>query len=478
MTTPRTPFSLLTHLAGDPEQVAIFSDEAAIESWLAVERALAQAQGEHSVIDAADASAIVGAARRENISTERLWESTRNVGYPILGLVREIAAALPEGPNGRVHYGATTQDIMDSGLALQLVRSMAALDRKLEQFGNMLARRVEQNASTVMAARTHAQQAVPTTFGATLSTLLSQVGRQRERILQAAPRIGVVSMFGAGGTSAGYGPKSVEVRARVAELLGLENSGVPWHVDRDTLAEFGWLCVTITATCAKLARNIIDLSRTEIGEVFEPYSIHRGASSTMPQKVNPISSEIIIGLAGTAGALASALPRIQEAGHERSAGEWQIEWHVIPQLALLAGSALGEATLIAAGMRVDADRMLSNLDLDGGLVMAEAQMIQLARALGREHAHDLVYEAATFARREGSVLGEALQAVAEDKGTLHLLPRPLVRPTDYLGEAQRICQTAVSEWRNRRSWHPTLADRHVNELATNFGQLAEDGSVG
>jgi hypothetical protein len=161
------------------------------------------------------------------------------------------------------------------------------------------------------------------------------------------------------------------------------------------------LCATIAAACARLARNVIDLSRTEIGEVFEPYNAHRGASSTMPQKVNPISSEVIIGFAGTAGALASSLARAQEAGHERAAGEWQIEWQVIPQLAALAGSALAEALVIVDGMRVDADRMRANLELDGGLVMAEAQMIQLADAMGREDAHDLVYEAATRARLSG-----------------------------------------------------------------------------
>ncbi|GAA3694949.1 adenylosuccinate lyase [Arthrobacter ginkgonis] len=462
--TNRSPFSLLTHLAGDQEQLDIFSDEAAIESWLAVERALAQAQGELGVIGSEDAAAIVGAAHRGNVSEQRLWESTRNVGYPILGIVREISATLPEGPNGRVHYGATTQDIMDSALALQLVRSLASLDRRLARFGDALAERVTEHEGTVMPGRTHAQQAVPTTFGAILATLLGQVTRQRERLAQAAPRIGVISMFGAGGTSAAYGPRSAQVRTRVAELLGLEDTGISWHVDRDGLAEFGWLCATIAATCAKLARNIVDLSRTEIGEVFEPYSSHRGASSTMPQKVNPISSEVIIGLSGTAGALASALARIQEAGHERAAGEWQIEWHIIPQLAVLAGSALSEALVIAEGMRVDSDRMLANLQLDGGLVMAEAQMIQLADAMGREHAHDLVYEAATRARTEGTVLADALRAVAQEHGTAHLLPETLVGPANYLGEARTMCETSIRQWRQAPALPAAWGERPVVDL--------------
>ncbi|WP_369021716.1 class-II fumarase/aspartase family protein [Paenarthrobacter ureafaciens] len=443
-----TPFSLLMHLVGDERQAELFSPAESVESWLAAERALALAQAELGIIAHDDAQAIAKAAVPANVDAERLWGSARNVGYPILGIVREIAAALPDGANGRVHYGATTQDIMDTGLALQLKRSMKLLDEELGQVGDRLAEQVATHSDTIMAGRTHAQQAVPTTFGATLASLLGQFTRQRERLVQALPRIAVVSMFGAGGTSAAYGAQSVALRARVAELLGLENTDVPWHVDRDGLAEFGWLCVTITATCAKLARNIVDLSRTEIAEVFEPYSPHRGASSTMPQKVNPISSELIIGLSGTAGALASSLARIQEAGHERSAGEWQIEWQVIPQLASLAGSALRETFVIVDGMRVDAERMRRNMELDGGLVLAEAQMIQLAAEMGREEAHDLLYAASTRARETGSVLADSLRAVATEQGLDSLLPDNLVQAVDYLGEAGFICEAAVSKWRS------------------------------
>jgi 3-carboxy-cis,cis-muconate cycloisomerase len=342
----RSPFSLLLHLAGDEEQLGIFSQQNSMESWLAAERALALAQTEHGVISRDDADAIVAVARLCNVDDETLWNTARRVGYPVLGLVREVCAGLPPGPDGRVHFGATTQDIMDTGLALQMARSLAALDRALGRLGDALARRVAEHAGTVMAARTHAQQAVPTTLG----TLLAQFTRQRERLAQAAPRIALVSLFGAGGTAAALGPRSAEVRATVADLLGLHHTDVPWHVDRGGVAEFGWLCATVTATCAKLARNVVDLSRTEIGEVFEPFESHRGASSTMPQKVNPISSEIVIGLAGTAGALTSSLARLQEAGHERAAGEWQIEWQVVPQLAVLAGTALSETLIIVKGL--------------------------------------------------------------------------------------------------------------------------------
>lgn len=315
MTAPPThtqgsPFSLLTLLAGDGEQAEIFGADSAVESWLAAERALAFAQAEHGVLSREDAAAIVAAARAKNIDNAALWSTARVVGYPVLGLVRQVAATLPPGPDGRVHFGATTQDIMDTGLALQLARSLAALDRQLTAVGDALAARVEEYADTVMAARTHAQQAVPTTYGATLGTLLAQLARHRERLAQAAPRIARVSLFGAGGTSAALGPHASAIRASMARLLELHDSGLPWHVDRDGVAEYGWLCATITAACARFARNIVDLSRTEVAEVFEPFESHRGASSTMPQKVNPIASELIIGASGAAGSLTSALVRM------------------------------------------------------------------------------------------------------------------------------------------------------------------------
>lgn len=465
MNTPvRSPFSLLWQMAANGEQRAIFDEDSCVESWLATERALALSQAELGVIDREDAEAIVDAARLTNIDHAELWKVGKNVGYPILGLVRQVAAHLPEGPNGRVHYGATTQDIMDTGLALQMTRSLAALDAQLQRLGDALTARVKEHASSVMPGRTHAQQAVPTTFGATLATLLEQVRRQRERLAEALERVRVVSLFGAGGTNAAEGPHSAEIRAGVAQRLGLKDPVVPWHTDRDVLAEYGWVCASICATVAKFGRNIVDLSRTEIAEVFEPYNSHRGASSTMPQKVNPISSELMIGISAVAGALSSALARIHEAGHERAAGEWQAEWHVIPELGVLAGSALDEAIVVAEGMRVDTDRMRKNLELDGGLIMAEAQMIQLADAMGREHAHDLVYEASTRARETDRVLADVLPEVAREQGRADLLPERLVGPADYVGEAPRIVREATARWAAQA--RVSVDDRPFSALAT------------
>ncbi|MCU1649365.1 MAG: 3-carboxy-cis,cis-muconate cycloisomerase, partial [Pseudonocardia sp.] len=370
MLPPR--FEMLVGLYGDEPTGRLLSAEATIDSWLRVEAALATAQGELGVLAREDSAAIVAAATLDNIDAELLWEQARNVGYPILSLVRQIDEALPAARRGHVHYGATTQDIMDSGLAVQLDAAARRLGELLGDFGDALAELAERHVDTVIAGRTHALHAVPTTFGAKIAGYLGELARHRDRLDAARSRVAVVSLFGAGGTSAAYGERAAALRARVAELLGLAGADVPWHVARDNIAEFGLVCALLAASCARFAREVVDLSRTEIAEVAEVAGHHRGASSTMPQKINPIGSEAIIGLSATTGALSSALFRIMEAGHERAAGEWQAEWQVLPQLISLSAAALTTAASTAGGLQVFPEAMRANLDVDGGLIMAEA----------------------------------------------------------------------------------------------------------
>jgi 3-carboxy-cis,cis-muconate cycloisomerase len=439
-------FKLLPELFGDGGMADVFSAESTVSAWLRVEAALARAQADAGVLTESDAEAIAGACVLTNIDLERLWREAVNVGYPILPLVRMIAAALPEGPNGRVHYGATTQDIMDSALSLQMGEALDRLLVLLGEFGDALSRLVEEHAGTVIAARTHAQQAVPTTFGAKIAVLLAEVTRQRERLRAAARTVRIVSLFGAGGTSAALGAQAATVRKGMALRLGLRTTDVPWHVARDGVVEFGVACAGVTATAARFAREVVDLSRTEVAEVREAGGHHRGASSTMPQKANPIGCEAIIGMSGTAGALSSALFRAMEAGHERAAGEWQVEWYVVPQLAELGAGALATAAQVAGGLRVFPQAMRDNLDAEGGLIMAEAYMMRLAPALGRERAHDLVYEAAGRARAERRTLAETLRELATP-GDAAVLGELSITPDSYLGDVEAICTAALAAWR-------------------------------
>lgn len=439
------PFRLLDRLYADEGMTAIFSEERTIGTWLQTEAALANAQAAAGVLSREDAEAIAAVAVMDTIDASRLWTESRNVGYPILPLVRMLAAALPAGPNGRVHYGATTQDIMDTGLALQLSSALLRLDELTLSLGDRLARHLEEHRGTVMAARTHAQQAVPTTFGAKLAVFLTEFARHRERLREAHPRLAVLSLFGAGGTSAALGPAVAEVRTHMARELRLSPAQVPWHVARDGVAEFGHLCALLAATCCRLGREVIDLARTEIDELHESSGHHRGASSTMPQKANPILSEAIVGMAASAGALASSNYRLMEAGHERAAGEWQIEWHAVPTLAGLAGGCLSVANELVDGWQVRPDAMRENLSVDGGLVMAEAQMMRLAPALGRERAHDLVYAAAGTARRTGQRLADLLEGADGADGAAN----PVLADA-YLGDVDGICAAALDIWQSDR----------------------------
>jgi len=443
---PGAVFSMLQRTFGDVATEAVFSEAATVEGWLRTEAALARAQAHVGELEPERAAVIADACRLDNVDLSTLWADMANVGYPILPLVRQLTERLPEHARGSLHYGATTQDIMDTGLSLQLARALDRLGALTDELGDALALQVEVHAETVMAGRTHGQQAVPTTLGAKLATFLRQVGQVRRELPAHRRAVCLVSLHGAAGTSAGFGPRVDEVRAHMARELSLAVPDGPWHVTRDGLASFAGACARASAVCARLAREVIDLSRTEIGEVSESAGHHRGASSTMPQKANPIDSEAIVGLAANAAAAAGTMYRAMEAGHERSAGEWQVEWHSLPQVAVLAAGCLLVAARVVREMTVDPDRMAANLDLEQGRTLAEAYMFQLAPDLGREEAHDLVYEAALASKSRRIELEQALREVAADGAEIGR-----ISPADYTGRARDEAVSAVAGWRSIRA---------------------------
>lgn len=440
------PFSLLLRLFGDPEMSEIFGEVASYRLWVAVEVELARAQARLGVISAEAALDIEAAARQLESPPAGMWVSSANVGYPILSVVRQLDGRTTGQGSGRVHLGATTQDIMDTALAIQLRDATDVMITRLRTLGDALAVLVSRHGSTVMAGRTHAQQAVPITLGMKFAVILDQLGRCIDRLGEERPRVGVLSLFGAAGTSAAFGTGSASLRSAVAEGLGLESTEVPWHVARDSIFAQASHAVAAAEVCSRLAREVIDLSRTEIGEVMEPGGVHRGASSTMPQKANPILSEAIVGFAASANAQLSALGRAMEAGHERSAGEWQIEWHVIPQVFALASAAVLRAGELAEQLVVDEAAIERNLVADHGLLMAEAYMIALSGPLGRENAHDCVSAACERTRRENRPL---LEVLVESLAVEHRTAVTEIQPSDYIGMAETICVGATAAWTAR-----------------------------
>jgi 3-carboxy-cis,cis-muconate cycloisomerase len=446
---PGAIFSLLHRAFGDAEMEAVFSERATVAAWLRTEAELARTQAAVGDLDRDRAEAVATACDPDAIDLPALWEATANVGYPILPLIRQVHGRLPDEARGIMHYGATTQDIMDTGLSLQLSAAHDRLAVLLMAFGDALTILAEGHAGTVMAARTHGQQAVPTTFGAKIATYLRQCQRLRADLDASRRAACVLSLHGAAGTSAALGPLAPQVRAELARRLGLEAPAGPWHVSRDGIATFGGLCGRIAGTCARFAREVIDLARTEIGEVAESGGHHRGASSTMPQKENPIDSETIVGMAATVETLTSSLYRAMESGHERAAGEWQIEWHAIPQVAVLTAGALAIAARVAGRLRVDPDRMARNLGIEQGRLLAEAYLFELAPRLGREAAHDLVYDAATRSKAEGIDMHAAVLDTMDGAG-LSTDGFAEFRPAEHTGAARDEALSAVADWRRAR----------------------------
>jgi 3-carboxy-cis,cis-muconate cycloisomerase len=439
---------------GDDDVALLFSEESLVGAWLAAERALASTQAELGVIPPEAADAIEAVAVRENVDLGRLRSRSLVVGYPILPLLEQIGERSPAAAR-YIHWGATTQDIMDTGLALLGGLALDRIDTLAHALGEEVATKADGHRATVMPGRTHGQPAVPITFGGKLAVWLAELTRHRERLRAARPRLAVVQLFGAAGTAAALGHQSRAVRHGVAERLGLGVVDVPWHSGRDSVVEVGLVLAATAGTCGKLAKEVIELSRPEIGEVREEGGHLRGASSTMPQKANPIGSEAVVGLSILSAQQSTSLLAALQGTHERAAGEWQVEWDALPLTFAATAGALAGSRRVLEGLRIYPERMRSNLDGEGGLIMAEAAMIAVADVVGRAAAHALVAEASDLARSEGIRLREALERTL-DRETVDALP-PLdtvLEPYAYLGETDAIVTAALEEWAKMRGPDP------------------------
>ncbi|MBV8704101.1 MAG: adenylosuccinate lyase family protein [Acetobacteraceae bacterium] len=435
---------ILGTLYGSDAMRAVFDERAYFQRMLDVEAALARAEGRLGVIPAEAAAAITAAARFENLDPAALAASARNVGYPVVGLVRELSRAAGEA--GRwTHWGATTQDIMDTATVLQAREGMRLVRAELAAVLAALAGQAARHRDTVMAGRTHLQQALPITFGLKCAVWAQPLIAHLGRIDELRPRLERVSFAGAAGTLASLGERGIAVTEALAEELGLAVPLAPWHVARDGLAEAVGLLGLICGSLAKIATDVTLLAQTEVAEVAEPYAAGRGSSSTMPQKRNPIASEYVLAAARGVQALVPLMQGAMAQDHERGTGPWQAEMLALPQAFLLAHGALVHARAIAEGLVVDAGRMRRNLDLTGGLVVAEAVMMGLAPHLGREAAHHVVADACAAALRDGVPLAEAL---ARESSVTDRLDRAaierLTEPAGYLGSAGAFVDRVVA----------------------------------
>ncbi|MFN3744021.1 MAG: 3-carboxy-cis,cis-muconate cycloisomerase [Hyphomicrobiaceae bacterium] len=423
---------------GTPAMRAVWSDEALVARYVEVEVALAKAEARVGVIPSEAAKAIASKADASKLDLAALKAETDIVGYPIIGIVHQMARQCGEA--GRyVHWGATTQDIMDSATVLQLRAALDIINDELHAVTRALESLAAKHRDTVMAGRTHMQHALPVTFGYKAAVWLSSVRRDKARLAALRERLLVVQFSGAAGTLASLGDQGLEVQAALAEELGLAVPDITWHAARDTIAECGSALAIIAGGLAKIATDVMLMMQTEVAEAFEPFVKGRGGSSTMPQKRNPISCEMILAIAKAVRSDAGLLLDAMAADHERATGPWHLEWIALPRAFIATAGALHQARFMLEGLIVDADRMRRNLDITGGLIVAEAAMMALAPHTGRGAAHDIVYDCCRAALSNRTTLLEELEKRADV--TKHLDPATLARvvdPAHYLGTAREM----------------------------------------
>ncbi len=403
-----------------PVMRAVFGDEARLAAMLAFETALARAQAEAGLADPGLPDALA-ALIPADFDMAALGEETALAGVPVIPFVGQLRGMLPPPLASDLHKGATTQDVLDTALVLQIRDALKALAPDLRALVEALHLRAQEHAHSLCAGRTYGQHAAPVTFGFKLAIWLTGICDSLNALDDARPQALRLSLAGPVGTLAGMGEpdQAFAIRARMAEILGLADSPLPWHARRGGLARLADGLRQLLAALARMAGDIAHLASTELGEIAEPHQPGRGGSSAMPHKRNPISCTVILAAHAQARGLAASLDEAPIGGHERPAGAWHGEWHVLPALLGLASGALREARVLAQGMQIDVTRMRANLDATRGLLFADAASTLLARDMGMAEAKAAVTRAADRVRAERIDLIDVLSAeTGRDKAAL------------------------------------------------------------
>jgi 3-carboxy-cis,cis-muconate cycloisomerase len=426
-----------------PERLlAAVSDRAWLQAMLDAERALAEAEARAGVVPADAASEIAQCCRQELYDVDALARDGRAIGNPAEPLVRALRERVGGEAARHVHRGATSQDVMDTAAMLVARRSLEPILEDLQHVADRLADLAETHRSTPMAARTLLQQAVPTTFGFKAAGWLVAVLEAQARLGDIRSRRLAAQLGGAAGTLAALGPKGLAILALYAEELGLAEPTVPWHTDRTRIAELGGALETTAGVLAKIALDLVLLAQTEVDEVREAAA---GGSSTMPHKRNPVRATLARACAGLVSGYASVLTHSLVQEHERAAGAWHAEWEALSGALAHTGGAAWALAEALDGLEVDAERMRANLDLTGGLVLAE----RVSYELGGGAAHEVVKQAAERTARSGRGLGEELRADERVQLSDERLAE-LLDPTSYLGSAEAFVDRALARHRSVR----------------------------
>ncbi len=431
--------SLLAPLFSSAAMRAIVDDRARLQRMLDFEAALARAEAGAGIIPAKAPESIAAACKADRFDLGRIAEdavAAGNVAIPLVKMLTAEVAKSDKEAAGFVHWGATSQDVLDTALILELRDAIDALIGDLDRAIYFFTEKAKEHRQTPTVARTWMQQALPMPFGLKLAGYAAALFRSQERLMYLLDSALVLQFGGAAGTLAALGNKGLDVAERLGRDLRLNVPEAPWHSHRDRIAEVASAFAILAGTCGKIARDISLLMQTEVGEAFEPAEAGRGGSSSMPHKRNPTAAAAALACAGMASQLAATILSAQVQEHERALGGWQAEWLTFPALALVTSGALRAVVDIAGGLEVDAEKMRANLDTTHGLIMAEAVSVALAQKIGKAEAHKLVEEAAKKAAKDKRHLRDVL---GEDKRVSAHVPQneiaKLFDPLSYNGMA-------------------------------------------
>ena len=428
-----------------PAMRQVWSDENRVQKYLDFEAALAKAQGRLKIIPQEAADEIVRHCDAKLIDMAKLKEATERIGYPVLPVVQQLVKLCKDRLGEWSHWGATTQDITDTATVLQMREALDLVAKDIDGICDALAALAKKYRDTPMAGRSNLQQAVPITFGYKMATLLAAFERHRQRLAELKPRLLVGEFGGAAGTLSSLGKDGLRCQQELMKQLKLGQPAISWHTVRDTIAEAGCFLGLVTGTCGKIAFDVKLLMQTEVEEVQEPFHAGRGSSSTMPQKRNPISSVYITAQTAMVKQLVAALLEAQVEDHERSTGPWEIEWIALPEIFMLAAGALAQTRFLVEGLQVNEKKMRDNLDITKGLIMSEAVMMGLGDKMGRNTAHDVVYDICREVVKTGRPLIDLLEENEEigkyaDRKALE----KLVDPANYLGVAGEMVDRVLA----------------------------------
>jgi 3-carboxy-cis,cis-muconate cycloisomerase len=423
----------------------IFADENRIQKYLDIEAALARAQARLGIIPQDACDEICRHCHAKEYDFARLKAQTERIGYPVLPVVQQLVALCWDGLGEWCHWGATTQDITDTATILQIREGLDLVEADIVGIADALAGLARRYRDTPMAGRSNLQQAVPITFGYKCATWLAAFERHRQRLAELRPRVLVGEFGGAAGTLSSLGTRGLDVQAGLMKELGLGQPEIAWHTVRDRVAEVGCFLGLVTGVCGKIAFDVKLMMQTEVEEVYEPFHEGRGSSSTMPQKRNPISSVYITATTSLVRQLVAALLDAMVEDHERATGPWEIEWIAVPEIFSLAAGALAQTRFMVSGLVVDEKKMRANLDITRGLIVSEAVMMGLGPHIGRQYAHDLVYDICRQVVATGRTL---LDLLAENKEVAKHLDRTalekLCDPANYLGQAGEMVDRVLA----------------------------------